>query len=114
MAAAPVELWSTRLSCPQIHGRISSLPQQLPSATLGEPENPSLNSDPGCIKVVDTYRNAKIEGDLANLGPGFCIGHSFFGADGADVPLDEDWYCEIVESEIVPLLQEYWFDNPSD
>ena len=36
--------------------RISSLPQQLPSATLGEPENPSLNSDPGCIKVVDTYR----------------------------------------------------------
>src|SRR5271165_4865252 len=58
MAAAPVELWSTRLSCPQIHGRISSLPQQLPSATLGEPENPSLNSDPGCIKVVDTYRPA--------------------------------------------------------
>src|SRR5208283_2786951 len=55
MAAAPVELWSTRLSCPQIHRRISSLPQQLPSATLGEPENPSLNSDPGCIKVVDTY-----------------------------------------------------------
>src|SRR5271170_7543375 len=56
MAAAPVELWSTRLSCPQLHRRISSLPQQLPSATLGEPENPSLNSDPGCIKVVDTYR----------------------------------------------------------
>jgi len=56
MAAAPVELWSTRLSCPQIHRRISSLPQQLPSATLGEPENSSLNSDPGCIKVVDTYR----------------------------------------------------------
>src|SRR5271166_4677826 len=58
MAAAPVELWSTRLSCPQIHRRISSLPQQLPSATLGEPENPSLNSDPGCIKVVDTYRSS--------------------------------------------------------
>src|SRR5271165_5706870 len=57
MAAAPVELWSTRLSCPQLHRRISSLPQQLPSATLGEPENPSLNSDPGCIKVVDTYRD---------------------------------------------------------
>src|SRR5271166_4420083 len=62
MAAAPVELWSTRLSCPQIHGRISSLPQQLPSATLGEPENPSLNSDPGCIKVVDTYRGAPTPG----------------------------------------------------
>src|SRR5271163_1997792 len=60
MAAAPVELWSTRLSCPQLHRRISSLPQQLPSATLGEPENPSLNSDPGCIKVVDTYRSARI------------------------------------------------------
>src|SRR5271166_3218444 len=60
MAAAPVELWSTRLSCPQLHRRISSLPQPLPSATLGEPENPSLNSDPGCIKVVDTYRLAAV------------------------------------------------------
>src|SRR5271166_5360478 len=29
----------------------------LQSATLGEPENPSLNFDPGCIKVVDTYRS---------------------------------------------------------
>src|SRR5271166_1035749 len=27
-----VELWSTRLSCPQLHGRISSLPQPLPSS----------------------------------------------------------------------------------
>src|SRR5271166_3759027 len=67
MAAAPVELWSTRLSCPQLHRRISSLPQPLQSATLGEPENPSLNFDPGCIKVVDTYRNAFIvEFALAN------------------------------------------------
>jgi len=81
MAAAPVELWSTRLSCPQIHGRISSLPQQLPSATLGEPENPSLNSDPGCIKVVDTYRSAVIDshgvsagcpGQVARTGKGDC------------------------------------------
>src|SRR5208283_3802207 len=68
MAASPVELWSTRLSCPQIHGRISSLPQQLPSATLGEPENPSLNSDPGCIKVVDTYRTAEIGSPPAVAG----------------------------------------------
>src|SRR5208282_5938049 len=67
MAAAPVELWSTRLSCPQIHRRISSLPQQLPSATLGEPENPSLNSDPGCIKVVDTYRVGNFAGFVRAL-----------------------------------------------
>ena len=58
--------------------------------------------------------NAKIEGDLANLGPGFCIGHSFFVPNGADVTLDDDWYREIIESEIAPLLREYWFDNPSE
>ena len=23
----------------------------------------------------------------------------------------EDWYRRVIESEIVPLIQEYWFDN---
>jgi len=58
--------------------------------------------------------NGKIEADLANLGPGFCIGHSFFVPSGDEPALDEDWYRQIVESEIVPLLQEYWFDDPSE
>jgi hypothetical protein len=58
--------------------------------------------------------NAKIERDLTNLGPGFCIGHSFFVPNGGDSPLDDEWYRQIVETEIAPLLEEYWFDNPTE
>ena len=49
------------------------------------------------------------------LGPGFRIGHSYF------VPRDDDdeepsdaWYTHIVETQIAPLLREYWFDSPED
>jgi hypothetical protein len=55
--------------------------------------------------------NDQISGDTNNLGPGFAIGHSYFCGvleEGAD---ERDWYREIVESEILPLISEYWFDN---
>jgi len=58
--------------------------------------------------------NAKIAGDLTNLGPGFCIGHSFFVPNGGDITVDDDWYRQIIETEIAPLLAEYWFDNPAE
>jgi MoxR-like ATPase len=59
-----------------------------------------------------TEINNQISNDTINLGPGFCIGHSYF------VPGDEDayydgWFQRVVETEIVPLLEEYWFDDPS-
>lgn len=54
--------------------------------------------------------NAAIEQDLA-LGPGFCIGHSYFCPDEKDHDLDEAWYRRVVKTEIEPLLNEYWFDN---
>ena len=44
-----------------------------------------------------------------DLGPGFQIGHSYF------VPqeeADEQWYLGIIDTQIAPLLQEYWFDRP--
>ena len=55
--------------------------------------------------------NDAIANDTVNLGPGFQIGHSFF------VPADESsysdgWYERIIETEIRPLLEEYWFDEP--
>jgi hypothetical protein len=28
--------------------------------------------------------------------------------------LDDEWYRQIVETEIAPLLEEYWFDNPTE
>jgi len=47
-----------------------------------------------------------------HLGKEFCIGHSFFCPEGKDFSEhDEDWYREIVRTEIGPLLNEYWYDN---
>ncbi len=48
------------------------------------------------------------------LGPQFRIGHSFFvPAKDHDVIADPvAWYRDIIETEIVPLLKEYWHDLP--
>ncbi|MEP4545220.1 MAG: DUF3578 domain-containing protein [Saccharospirillum sp.] len=57
--------------------------------------------------------NEKIAQDSVNLGKGFCIGHSFFcGGSGTGV-YDNEWYEQVIEYEIGPLVREYWFDNPS-
>lgn len=55
--------------------------------------------------------NEHIASDTTNLGSGFLIGHSFF-CPGTERTLDEHWYRAVVETEIVPLLREYWFDDP--
>ena len=51
--------------------------------------------------------NDKIVKDPA-LGRGFRIGHSYFCV-GDDAP--EDVAASIVEYELVPLIEEYWFDD---
>lgn len=46
------------------------------------------------------------------LGENYQIGHSFFCPKGDNfAALDRTWYVGIVETEIAPLLKEYWFDN---
>lgn len=61
-----------------------------------------------------TILNQQIAQDKVNLGPGFCIGHSFFTPAQGDVePFDEAWYERIIRSEIEPLVREYWFDDPA-
>ena len=47
------------------------------------------------------------------LGPGFRIGHSYFVPDDGEEPSDA-WYAHIVDTQIAPLLREYWFDSPED
>ncbi len=48
------------------------------------------------------------------LGPNYEVGHSFFCPNGDDLSgCDRGWYEAIVETEIVPMLKEYWFDNTS-
>ncbi len=52
--------------------------------------------------------NREIRED-SDLGPGFEIGHSYFvPAEGGPVP--DNWYEDIVRTQIVPMLREYWFD----
>jgi len=56
--------------------------------------------------------NEEIAND-SQLGPDFKIGHSFFCPRGDDFSrLGDRWYSDIVDSEIVPLLKEYWYDSP--
>ena len=44
-----------------------------------------------------------------SLGEGFCIGHSYFCNIEA---VTDTTLSNIVEYELVPLLKEYWFDEP--
>ncbi|MER0234488.1 AAA family ATPase [Enterobacter hormaechei] len=59
-----------------------------------------------------TALNEKLSRDAA-LGPQFCIGHSYV-TPPAGLKIDDGmaWYEQVVETEICPLLAEYWFDAP--
>jgi len=54
--------------------------------------------------------NQAIHDDFHNLGRGYRIGHSFFCPNDG-VSANEDWYNEVIECEIDPLLHEYWVDD---
>lgn len=54
--------------------------------------------------------NKEISEDRS-LGPQFRIGHSYVTpSEKLDDP--KAWFRDIVETEIGPLLDEYWFDAP--
>ena len=58
-----------------------------------------------CVKKL----NESITSD-DSLGEGFCVGHSYF----CELPEANDRVLHnIVEYELIPLLKEYWFDDPS-
>jgi len=58
-------------------------------------------------KVKDLNREISLD---KSLGKGFCIGHSYFC--GRDV-CTEEWLHSIVDYDILPMLSEYWFDDPN-
>lgn len=58
-------------------------------------------------KVKDLNREISLD---KSLGKGFCIGHSYFC--GRDICTDE-WMHSIVDYDILPMLSEYWFDDPN-
>ena len=62
------------------------------------------------VAAVERLNAAIAEDDT--LGEGFCIGHSYFCGlkpeDATDAKLKA-----IVDYELVPMLREYWFDDPA-
>jgi len=72
----------------------------------------SLNNDK-FNKLIECIRqlNLAIKSD-ETLGAGFCIGHSYFcDLDKSETYEREDSLSRIVEFELIPLLNEYWFDD---
>lgn len=65
-------------------------------------------------KIRDRLRelNKIISSDTKNLGRGFEIGHSYF-CPTVEIDGDESaWFAEVIDSEVRPLLEEYWIDEP--
>lgn len=46
----------------------------------------------------------------SSLGNGFCIGHSYFCNQSE---CTDEWMQSVVEYDIIPTLEEYWFDEPA-
>ena len=59
------------------------------------------------IQLVEKL-NSKIEND-SSLGKGFCIGHSYLCFN--DTPCTDESLSCIVKHDILPMLNEYWFDD---
>ena len=70
----------------------------------------SLGSDKfnRLINCVESLNNVIANDE--SLGEGFCIGHSYF-CNFKEVT-DKSLFA-VIEFEIIPLLKEYWFDEPS-
>ena len=69
------------------------------------------------LKTTLAEVNRRILEDV-NLGAGFEIGHSYFcrsSLDGSSPWGDdpEGWLDDIYRYEVMPLLEEYWHDEPS-
>ena len=70
-------------------------------------DNDKFNKLINCVEKL----NSVIASD-ESLGEGFCIGHSYFCNFEAD-KIDNECLYGIVEYELIPLLKEYWFDEPT-
>jgi len=46
-----------------------------------------------------------------NLGSSYAVGHSFFCPTPRQAASPDAWYTGVIETQILPLLEEYWFDQ---
>lgn len=70
--------------------------------------NETFNALIDQIKVL----NKEITED-SSLGRGFRIGHSYF-CGREEAGCTTDWMRSVVEFDILPMLSEYWFDEPAN
>ena len=68
--------------------------------------NDTFNALINQIKVL----NKEITEDKS-LGRGFQIGHSYF-CGREEKGVNDEWMRSVVEFDILPMLAEYWFDDP--
>ncbi|WP_291448464.1 AAA family ATPase [Actinomyces sp. ICM47] len=61
------------------------------------------------VRVVKSLNRAIAEDE--SLGEGFCIGHSYFCNMKPETCTDAA-LASIVDYELIPMLKEYWFDEP--
>lgn len=73
--------------------------------------------DPGLVADIErriAELNQQIEVD-ARLGKQFRIGHSYVTpTHRLEAGGTQKWFQQVVETEIAPLLDEYWFDAPDE
>jgi hypothetical protein len=90
-----------------------SLPPQLESSKF----EAVITKAGGSVDLVKTIRarigglNQVIGNERRDLGPGFQIGHSYF-CPVSPISTDAEWYVNVINTEIKPLIEEYWFDSP--
>ena len=59
------------------------------------------------VKIKELNDNIRKDN---TLGKGFEIGHSYFVPETKS-DIDDEWVRGVVEYEIIPLIEEYWFDD---
>lgn len=72
---------------------------------LSEKDSPKLEK---LIAAVESLNSTISTDEL--LGDGFRIGHSYFCTDDE---ITDEWLKSVVEYEVIPLIKEYWFDEPT-
>ena len=74
--------------------------------------------DRGTLETIGTKLdalNARIAADI-NLGRDYGVGHSFVTPRKSSKPLTSEethkWFDAIIDTDLAPLLREYWYDQP--
>ena len=92
-----------RFSFYEMHPGFKSEGFQKYQAAMANPRFDSL------IEKIEDLNRAIAKDE--SLGTGFELGHSYFCGQKS---VDDAWLHQVINYDIVPMLQEYWFDNRSE